>query len=390
MRLAEPAALQPRRDRGVRADHQPVRCDAGPLAGLEVNAITKSGTNMLAGYVLRLLPRRPLQRGRLHPESRASVLGPAAERDLRRPDPSDRIHFFGNYEYEREPQTVTFNSPTRASTSICGHAPRQGRRAARRAVLAADASAGARSVHLPAASNPNTGGAPGIRRRGVEDRQQRIRSALQLTQVLDNRALNELKVGHREFTGRCEPDVTWTGPTAFRTSKGCTAVPVKSASRASRSARRATRHSTSGQEIYSVRDDFTTSFTRGTPRAEDRRRVHLAGQSGTTCHPLQRPGTSTTCQASGQHRAAVPGLGRRLDLEPGAAVADHRELRAIVRRLPRGRATATCVAVVAGRLGGRRPPDAEPRVRCDMDLARIPRTIEFLPFLPGYLPYDAE
>ena len=45
----------------------------GRSIGVQVNAITKSGTNTLVGLVLRLLPRRPLQRRRLDRRTRAAV-----------------------------------------------------------------------------------------------------------------------------------------------------------------------------------------------------------------------------------------------------------------------------------------------------------------------------
>jgi hypothetical protein len=83
----------------------------GRSSGVQVNAITKSGTNTNAGtfsayfrddrfnaadfIVNRVLPYSNTQLS-------ATFGGP-----IRR----DRIHYFGNYEYEREPQTITFNTP---------------------------------------------------------------------------------------------------------------------------------------------------------------------------------------------------------------------------------------------------------------------------------------
>ena len=56
-RRPRPARLQPRRDWGVPVHLQALRRDAGALDGLQVNAITKSGTNVPAGS-FRLFPRR--------------------------------------------------------------------------------------------------------------------------------------------------------------------------------------------------------------------------------------------------------------------------------------------------------------------------------------------
>ena len=58
----------------------------GRSAGMLANAITKSGTNTFCRHAVRLLPQRPLQRRRLHPESRAPVLESAGERHVRRAD----------------------------------------------------------------------------------------------------------------------------------------------------------------------------------------------------------------------------------------------------------------------------------------------------------------
>ena len=60
----------------------------------------------------RLLPRRQLQREGLH---RRTACLPYSNQQLSGtfggPIRRDRIHFFANYEYEREPQTFTFDGP---------------------------------------------------------------------------------------------------------------------------------------------------------------------------------------------------------------------------------------------------------------------------------------
>ena len=100
------------RDRRVRGHHEPVRRDAGTVGGHARQRDHEVGHQQLLGHVCGLLPRRQLQRGRLRSER-----GAARTRISRSattfggPIKKDRIHFFGNYEYEREPQTVTFSSP---------------------------------------------------------------------------------------------------------------------------------------------------------------------------------------------------------------------------------------------------------------------------------------
>ena len=111
----------------------------GRSSGMLVNAITKSGTNVV-GHVLRLLPRRPLQRedfvqDRVLPYSNQQVSGTFGG-PIRR----DRMHFFGNYEYEREPQTFSLLDPvSELQLRPDRHAHgAQGRRASRFPVHPAD------------------------------------------------------------------------------------------------------------------------------------------------------------------------------------------------------------------------------------------------------------
>jgi hypothetical protein len=84
----------------------------GRTMGMLVNAITKSGSNVLAGSLgsyfrndawnaadfiqKRVLPYKDQQIS-------GTIGGPIVK---------DRVHFFGNWEYERNPQTFTFGSPT--------------------------------------------------------------------------------------------------------------------------------------------------------------------------------------------------------------------------------------------------------------------------------------
>ena len=83
----------------------------GHTGGTQVNAITKSGTNRFAGSAgayfrhdkfnaADLIAKRVLP----YEDQQVSVTfgGPLIQ---------DRLHFFSNYEYEREPQTKIFNTP---------------------------------------------------------------------------------------------------------------------------------------------------------------------------------------------------------------------------------------------------------------------------------------
>src|SRR5262245_33383831 len=83
----------------------------GRPAGMLVNAVTKSGTNTVAGtlgaYVRNdKFNAEDFVAKRVLPYSNQQVSG-----TLGGPIVRDRIHFFGSYGYEREPQTFTYNSP---------------------------------------------------------------------------------------------------------------------------------------------------------------------------------------------------------------------------------------------------------------------------------------
>src|ERR1041384_981825 len=106
---------QPKYSRDAIAEFELIsnRFDAtqGRSAGLQVNAITKSGTNTpagtLGGYFRndRFNAADAIQQ-RVLPYSNQQLSGTFGG-----PIRKDKVHFFVNYEYEREPQTVTYSSP---------------------------------------------------------------------------------------------------------------------------------------------------------------------------------------------------------------------------------------------------------------------------------------
>ena len=81
-----PAALQPRGDRRVPDRHQPVRHHAGPLGRHAGAGDLEVGHQHQQRQLLRLLPRRQVQRGRQGGEARAALLESAGRRHVRRPD----------------------------------------------------------------------------------------------------------------------------------------------------------------------------------------------------------------------------------------------------------------------------------------------------------------
>ena len=126
----------------------------GRSSGVQVNAITKSGTNTYAGSVSGFFRHDALNakdfiRDRVLPYQNQQVSVTAGG-----PITLDRVHFFANYEYEREPQTLSYNSPfpsfnidVAAQKTVKMAGARGGR-----AVYASEPVIGAlREVHLSAA-----------------------------------------------------------------------------------------------------------------------------------------------------------------------------------------------------------------------------------------------
>ncbi len=109
------AQNQPRYSKDSIAEFQLTtnRFDAtqGRTMGMMVNAITKSGTNILAGSLGSYFRRdswnaKDFIQKKVLPYKDTQVSGTVGG-----PIVKDRIHFFGNYEYERNPQTFTFGGP---------------------------------------------------------------------------------------------------------------------------------------------------------------------------------------------------------------------------------------------------------------------------------------
>ncbi|HEY3158081.1 MAG TPA: carboxypeptidase-like regulatory domain-containing protein, partial [Vicinamibacterales bacterium] len=106
---------QPGFNRDVIAEFEVLanRFDAaqGRSQGMVVNAITKSGTNIFAGTLSGYFRddkfnAKDFIEDRVFPYSNQQVSGTYGG-----PIVKDRIHFFGSYGYEREPQTYAYNSP---------------------------------------------------------------------------------------------------------------------------------------------------------------------------------------------------------------------------------------------------------------------------------------
>ena len=178
----------------------------GRSTNVQVNAVTKSGTNMFAGSF-----------GSYFRDSSLNAADPVTKRVLPYSDQQvsvtfggpirkDRVHFFGNYEFEREPQTFTFATPyPKFNFDLTGEARLEHTGGGRVDVQFSPSTRlavrgnywnnffpyGALSTLTSATTTPNR----------AEPTRRTLRQVnSELTSVLSNRAVNELHAGFSSFT----------------------------------------------------------------------------------------------------------------------------------------------------------------------------------------------
>ena len=340
-----------------------------------VNAITKSGTNTPSGTFSGYFRddqfnAKDLIQNRVLPYSNQQISGTFGGPILR-----DRIHFFGNWEYEREPSTVTFISrypafnidlPGNRTENKAGPKVDWQFTPQTRLTPAVQPLPGEDSEHRDGRGERCT------RRRGRQD--QRIANQFfgDFTQVLNARSLNSVKVGvgvPALPAASRTPDGARRATGGRRVRRACTGT--CSAARRSTAACRCWRSratsfgntnnpQSSGEKVYSLRDDFTTSFNCGGRHdMQDRRRIHPLHDGHGVVQQLQRA-TRIQRRAAREHRAADSGVGRRVHVEPARAVAAGARLHRGDRRLRLGHQAEHLCRLAPGRLGDQQPADGEP------------------------------
>jgi hypothetical protein len=257
------AGNQPRFSQDAIAEFQFIsnRFDAtqGRSSGVQVNAITRSGSNRLSG----------LFRANFR-DSSLNAKDPVAGRVLTisnqqysitagGPIVKDKAHFFGNFEYEREPRDFQWTTPYQAfninltgmdTTKMGGGrvdyqiSPRtrlMGKAAARRTFQ--PVVPGNLSTTHPAQAGSN------------DERNEEFLG--QLTTVLSNRALNEVKAGYSHFGFRNELLSSWSKHwQAPRVTNGHPRITLTGFTVAGNA--NYPRHR--DQRVWQVRDDFTLSY----------------------------------------------------------------------------------------------------------------------------------
>ena len=193
---------QPRvsRDAMAEFEFQSSRFDAtqGRSTGMQINAVTKSGTNTLAGSFSGFFRDDALNakdhiRGAVLPYQNQQLSG-----TLGGPLVRDKVHFFAQYEYEREPSTFFYQTPFEIfnGTAAAKQHHKDLQRTGGRTILAAGSGSRGR-FNVWALNKPNSGSTPV----GVGGETGGARQYLgTLTQVLNSRVVNETKFGNAEST----------------------------------------------------------------------------------------------------------------------------------------------------------------------------------------------
>ena len=247
----------------------------GRSSGVQVNVITKSGTNQLAGSMRgnfrdsRFNAEHPI-RNRVLPYQNQQISSTLGGPILR-----DKLHFFGSFEYEREPRTSIWNTPFPAfNVELNGIATVKHGSARLDYQISPEMRLGTRgSLTKPwqPFGNGNTNHPAGTN----STRETSTLLQVHLTNVLSNRALNEVRVGHQSYIYYHENLTRWenhwyandgpygpvrTGAPVIRlqgfTIPGNQGFP---------------RHR--GQDRYWLRDDFTLSYN-----AAGRHDLRLGGE----------------------------------------------------------------------------------------------------------------
>jgi hypothetical protein len=232
----------------------------GRSSGVQVNAITKSGTNRLSGTFVgefrdsRFTTRNPVTGAEPTQQSFQNLSGTAGGPILR-----DRLHFFSNYEYERSPRLSVWNTPYPTFNVTLEGIQSKKIGGTRLDYQLSPSMRLMTKAHMAKQLSPFTGGASNSHPAGAEKVTEDSNEYLvQLTKVIGNRAVNEVRAGYSGFILRQLPLSSWSKhPQAHNgitqghprvTFTGFTIAGNQNAPR------------TRNQNMYMIRDDLAYSY----------------------------------------------------------------------------------------------------------------------------------
>jgi hypothetical protein len=184
----------------------------GRSQGMVVNAVTKSGTNSFAGTIGGYFRDDRFNSKDFITDTVLPYSNQQVSTTFGGPIRQDRVHFFGAYEYEREPKTYVFNNARFPSFNVNQEFPTkvhktlgrldyqftpQTRLSARFSYFNNIFFAGGGATQHPSAA-------------GTRERKTPQYNAT-LTQVLSSRAVNEIRAGGTNYERLDQPSVRWKG-----------------------------------------------------------------------------------------------------------------------------------------------------------------------------------
>jgi hypothetical protein len=242
----------------------------GRSSGVQVNAVTKSGTNNFAGSLSGYFRHDALNAAdhifdRVLPyqNQQVSVTGGG-------PIVLDRAHFFANYEYEREPSTLAYNTPyptfnidveAQKTVKMAGArgdvqftpASRMSLRYAKSTFLLPISSAGSFVA----------GGASVHPSRQMDTRRYSNDLGTTFTQVLGGSTVNEIRGGWNDYHWTEENVVKWAGGPPDRLGFGAIGSPIIQFNGFTIGQANSLTPQRLSHDAYSFRDDFTSSYNWG-------------------------------------------------------------------------------------------------------------------------------
>ena len=186
----------------------------GRSAGMIVNAITKSGTNLfvgtLAGYFRHdKFNAADFISNRVLPYSNQQV-----STTIGGPILKNRVHFFGSYEYEREPKTFIYNTPYPSFNSDFTHTDQTHKPLGRLDYeMTSNTRLSVRGSGYRRVFGAFDGEGGGASPSGNSRIHRRTTGQYfgTLTHVISNRTVNEIKGGYTGYERADQPIVRWKG-----------------------------------------------------------------------------------------------------------------------------------------------------------------------------------
>jgi len=235
----------------------------GRSSGVQLNAISKSGTNTPSGSFSGYFRSDRFNAA----DSVAHRVLPYSDQQVSTtfggPIRKDRVHFFLNYEYEREPQTFIYTTPYPRFNF-----DQTGTRVEHKAGARFDfqfspkmrfALRGNKWTHALPYDPRYTGGGDKTPSSAVSLDRGMDQLFSTLTNVIGTRAVNEVKLGYAGFNWNEKSYVNWPNhPAGFGV--GAPSIQMRGLTIGE------THNQTPqkiGQELYSVRDDYTVSYNAG-------------------------------------------------------------------------------------------------------------------------------